>query len=109
MSAPAPTVADVAREVTGSTWQVDQTGGGCTALSTTLEGGFVLVLCNDLNAPQWGDTDLSLGVYRWGAWHGDDDDRDAVADDWTSAPVTPDVVRQMVGTMLDALPTLLAL
>lgn len=104
-----PSVADVARAETGSEWRVDQTGGGCEALSTTLEGGYVLVICSNLSVPEWGDTDTSLGAYRFGAWHGEDEDREPLLDDWTCAPLTPEVLSLFIYNALNALPTLLRL
>lgn len=104
--------------MTGSGWHVEGTGGGCEVLSTRLEGGFVLVLEQNLSAPEWAVRDedgtlyneadyWTLGAYRPGAWMGEGDDTEPVVSDAFVSPLTPDTLREALETLLRALPTLL--
>lgn len=92
------TVAKVAKSMIGTPFRIEQTGGGCEALVATLEGGWTVVLCANLSVPQWGDEGTSAALYAPGAW--DDGGRGAERNEWSEAPLSPVVVRMLVGSVL---------
>lgn len=76
---PRETVRAAAEAATGARFSMEHTGGGCWALTATLEGGLIVVLCDgnlaaDFDYP---GTYLQVAVFTHKAWH---DGEDALAD-----------------------------
>ena len=105
------TVAQVAQQVAGVPFYVEQVGGGCTVLRSAPlpRSGAVLVLSDDTtSAPQWTEDDgypmgLTVALYAEGDWDHPDQPEPMFLD-WgqDERGVTPTILRTMLRTVLDA-------
>lgn len=93
------TVGGIAYEATGARFRTEQTGGGCTVLAATLEGGATLVLCSNLSAPQMGDEGTTAALFARGEWQGEEQ-ADPIRDAWTDEPLTAAAVRTLIAAVL---------
>lgn len=92
-----PSPVDVTAAALGTRARVEHTGGGCEALVAPLEGGGHLVVCDNLSAPVWGDTDTAVAVFRRGAWQ---NGGEPIASAFGEDPLTPERLLDLIEAAL---------